>query len=298
MFPQKILGALFFTLISLSAQAYQISIHRSTAYSKPLVLITPDGVPNESIRKVHLHLHGWTQNPSNGSPFQKDFDFEWKDPQSVPSANQLRTFVENYELQKLVESSIDRAVMIPISRGRCDQYPELTSGMDELALKLFEETGMDPKQVIFDSASAHSGGGEVLAKLLHSASVMKSVKQVQMIDAIYHDSTRERLVEWLQSVPASHSRTLEMEVIPGMKPQVYAKSILQGLKGEESKSDFQWNGSTFSSIEKKIQNGNSILMIEEKKPFQLNHWTIVKVVFDWFSNPEIKRKPSSKKRSR
>jgi hypothetical protein len=293
-----LLGAFFFTLIGTDAGAYQFSVHQIAGYSKPLVLIMPDGVPAESIRKVHLHLHGWTQNPATGSPYQKDFDFEWKDPQSVPSVAQLRSFVENYGIHKVVEFSTDRAVVIPIARGRCDQYPELPGAMDDVSQKLFEESGIDPKQAVFDSASAHSGGGEVLARILIGDSVFKSVRQVQMIDAIYHDSTRDRLVDWLRSAPSSVTRTLEMQVIPGMKPQVHSKTILQGFKGEETKSDFQWNGSVFSAVEKKIQNGNSILTIEEKKPLKLDHWTIVKVAFDWFSNPETRRKPSSKKHSR
>ena len=288
---------LYFLFVSSIANAYDLTILKVSGYSKPFVLISSGALPMESLHRIHLHLHGWTQDPINGKPFRQGFDFSWKDTNVTPSEGDLRRFVEAYSIQKTVEGFPDRAVLIPIARGHCDQYNELTADFEGILSKVFESVGMNSDQLVIDSASAHSGGGEVLSKLLHSSSNLQKTGKVFMIDAVYHDATRDRLKLWLGNRIEGSARTLEMPVIPNQSPQKYGAEILGSIQAAEKKLDFLWADSRFVGAEKIAANGNTFLLYRESKTMKLDHWTIVKNHFEMSLNPEIKRKPSSKKSS-
>jgi len=287
-----------FLVLSPIAHAYELTVIKVDGYSKPIVLLTAGILPIESVQRVHLHLHGWTQDPKSGKSFRQNFDFDWKDGEISPSESDLRRFIEAYSIHKTSESFPDRAVLIPIARGHCDQYPELTKDFDGILRRIFEVVGMKSDRLAIESASAHSGGGEVLSNLLQSSSLLQKAARVFMIDAIYHDGTRDRLNLWVGTRVEGVTRTLEMLVIPNQAPQKYGSQILDSFSGAPKRLEFQWVGSSTTGTEKTSATGNSMVIFQESKPRQLDHWTIVKTHFEMSLNPEIKRKPSSKKSSR
>jgi hypothetical protein len=281
------------------AQAYDLKTIMVSGYSKPWMIITASDAPIESVSSIHLHLHGWTQDPTTGKAFQRKFDFDWIDPQSQPEDSKLKSFVESYDLQKELDLHPDRAILVPLARGHCDQYPELMQDFSGIWKHVLEAAKINPEIAIVHQVSAHSGGGEYLAKLLMESKVFESTKRATLIDAVYHDGTMQRLLQWVKGRSAQETiRVLEMPVIPRMAPARFGSLIMDSIPTNATRGEMQIGNHRYHSFFKKSMEGNLIYLFTEMKPQKLDHWSIVKSILAGYADLEIKRTPSSKKNSR
>lgn len=303
----RYMKTIFFIVISVglfqqSAAAYEFKALSVPGYSKTWLMIKSESVPITSITKIRLHLHGWTQDPVNGKPFNDLFDFSWRDSSVMPSDLDMKTLIEGYGMQREVDAFIDTAILVPISRGHCDQYPELLKDFDITFSKVISAFGFNSDFVRLDHVSAHSGGGEYLSRLITSnsrSSFFQQLKKVTFYDAIYSESAKKRLSQWLNEVVPSPSRNLEVINVPNGSPSVFGASLFDSVKASETKKTVAIDSTTVRCREKIHQAGNSLQIIEENhKPTLLDHWTLVKALWLFTCNPDPKRTPSSKKNSR
>ena len=268
---------------SISSNAYEMKIASVPGYSKVWLMVMADRVSVDEIRNIRMHLHGWTQDRNTGAPVNPLFDFEWKNPSTPPTQSGLKKFVESFGIQNEVEKNHDRAVLIPISRGHCDQYPELLNGFDRTFSAVLGSFGLPEDQVKLVHVSAHSGGGEVLSRLLvdSTSRFFTHVKHVTFYDAIYSAGTQNRLMTWILAKKEGLIKSLDLPVITGGSPWVRASDLFDQLSSVES-TEFKTVGGYQLKFRAKVLSSFNFVHVvtESKKAPTLDHWTIVKTLWE------------------
>lgn len=268
----------------LNAWSYELKITQVEGYSKPWVLISASGQNLNTISDLRLHLHGWTQEPKTGKAYYPLFDFDWKNPQIQPTSADLKKFVDAYGIGQDVDQNPNHAVLIPISRGRCDQYRELLDDFERIYLQTLKNFGIFSNQIKLTRVSAHSGGGEYLSRLIVDSRFrsFSDVNTVVFYDAIYSDMTRDRLISWVNLPSSEYHKKLVLPVIRGQGPSHRAHAILDTWPDSE-KTEIHTMGSLKILIRSKTLPGeNHVLVIsEDQGSTLLNHWTLVRELWNF-----------------
>jgi len=272
----------FHLFISPTVYAYQLKAVVVPGYSKPWIMLHSDQSSVHEINQIRIHFHGWTQDPRTGKPYQPKIDFEWKDPKLPPSEIDMRKLIEGYSIQKEVESNDRLAIIIPLSRGHCDQYPELLTNFDSIFSNVLRAFDLNAALL---HASAHSGGGQFLSHLLASASrsiFLSQTLKLSLFDAIYGDSTLMNLQKWLDETKGGEVAQLQLLSISHQKPSLLADKFFTKISALENLRNYKFNGILINTKSKKLENGNQISLIEEGViPNTLNHWTLLQQLWSF-----------------
>lgn len=268
---------LFLMIFGFSSQAFEMKTVSVTGYSKVwLVLYENEKSLNEAVRGK-IHFHGFTQDQKTGAAFEPQYDFAWPDGSKMPSEEQLRHFVSGYELQREVQNHPNHILLIPISRGHCDQYPELydPAKFDEVFSKVLAAAGVSESKFTLTMASAHSGGGELLSRLLDKNAASKffsKVVRADFYDGIYSAASTARLKNWIN---AAFPRELRLFSIPKQTPAIYGEKIFQTVQGK-AQSTYKMVGEIRATERTKKSFSESKVFVVQGAEKSLNHWSLVK----------------------
>jgi hypothetical protein len=266
------------------AWSYEIESVKVASYSRPWILVRASHQGPETVSEIRLHLHGWTQDPQTGKGFYPQFDFNWPNPYAQPTMTDFQKFVDGYGIGRDVDLHPERMVLIPISRGHCDQYRELLNEFDQKYLQVLESFGIDSNQIKLTQVSAHSGGGDVLSQLLVDSKIraFSNVDRVVFYDAIYSDQTRNRLISWLKLNSSEFSKELLLPVIYGQSPFLRSRSILTAFPNQEENEMKQIDQLKIMIQTKVVFNSSRIrILFENPAAKLLNHWTLVRELWSF-----------------
>jgi hypothetical protein len=264
-----------------SALAYDLKVVVVSGYSKPWVVISADQVNPKNIKSARIHFHGWTQSPKSGLAFNPKYDFDWIVAEKIPNEAQIKKFVESYSIQREVEVDSSRVVLIPLSRGHCDQYEELEdiSKFDSIIKKLFTEIGLNANPFLIRHMSAHSGGGKTLSRLLKNADhslVLSKVSQAYLYDAIYHQDTVNELKTWVLNHHEGNLKQLKLFSIAGQSPEKFGKGLFKSIETGEVTQVLSVDGIKLNVKNKITKNTDRVILIQESNETKrLNHWSLV-----------------------
>ena len=268
-----------------NASAYEMKVMAVAGYSKPwLAIYQNDSVFLQNQIQTRLHFHGFTQNPQTGAPFQPDYDFPWIDQSKTPTDAQLRHFVEAFGFQREVENFPDHLVIIPISRGHCDQYPELmeVANFDSAFQQVIRWLEIDQNKLNLTTVSAHSGGGKILAHLMGQASssiFLSKATRSDFYDALYNDDDIIGVTRWMTTAGFIHS--LRLFSVPDHEPAQRGDLLYHSMNGAELVKTTPIDGLNISSSLKTLSSGNQLMIIQEKNQ-QLDHWSLVKMAWVYY----------------
>jgi hypothetical protein len=203
----------------------------SSTYPRPTLTITPDP-KGPRISALRIHFHGWTQD--EGRPRNPSVDFAWKTPSIQPKLGELEKFTSFYDFASAACAPVPEKVAIPLSRGHNDDYktgfptPERFRAYVE---QLQAEDSPLPLRI-----SAHSGGGNILAKLTPFEGL--HVERVKLLDTTYRlekalaflpwisePDTPDRVLEVYSVTPATAGPAREMQRLLGDEPQRFRLEI-------------------------------------------------------------------------
>lgn len=260
-----------------SSQAYQLKLVQVPSYPRPWALIAADGVDLSQLKSGRIHFHGWTQDQKTGAPYHLEFDFHWKNPRQNPTESDLRKMIDGYGMAREVDRNPERLMMVPISRGHCDDYVELKKEgrFEEVLLQVLASVGISRDGFRVIQMSAHSGGGDLLSRILTDEVISATV-----YDGIYGQEAANRIANWIKRDQTSDLKILTLITIPHLKPAQYSSQILSSLKGESKMRTELRNSIPLEVSQKGSERGNQALWIQEvSTSLVLNHWTLVR--FFW-----------------
>lgn len=265
--------------------AYELRVIQTQGYSRPWIVVSADGADFSKLNQGRIHFHGWTQYRENGKPYHPHYDFLWENPDKSPDIEDLKKFVEAYGVQREVEKNPDMLMVIPVSRGRCDDYPQIhqVSTFDQAVQNLLQELGIAFPDFKFVHLSAHSGGGKVLSELLEKASESRFLSpsaKVTLYDAIYGEDWKNRILIWMNSTGPGQHRQLDLFTLPGQTPSKFSGMILNSIPSSAQTSTWMVKGNAFFEEKKIFQNQVTVRRIQETLPLELNHWSLVEFFWD------------------
>jgi hypothetical protein len=184
--------------------------------------------------------------------------------------------VKAYGLEQGVCEGEGLNVLLPLSRGHVDDYRKHFTSPEPFKTWLegtLLHAGLRPDPERGIEASAHSGGGAILARSLEEMETQ--VTEIRLFDATYDARSADRFKTWI-ATPDSRGRPKSLQVYSVTSPtRTHARSIVLDGKTEV-------HGSL-----SRTKNDASELLSEIRTDTQFDHYTVVKARFTL--NPWSKR---------